>query len=88
VDHAVGRLRAGAQAVEVVELAAVDRRARSPECVGRGVLAGKADDVVARVEELLDDCGSDEAGSAGDEDAHGEPPVFAAAEAALACSAA
>ena len=62
VDDAVGRGGGGAQALEVVEAAAVDLGAGRGDGVGRGVGAGEPDDLVARVEELGDDGGADPAG--------------------------
>ena len=70
VDDAVGRRGAGAQAVEVVEAAAVHLGARGGDRLGRGVGAGEADDLVAGIDELGDDGGADPAACAGDEYAH------------------
>ena len=70
VDDPVGRGGGGAQALEVVEAAAVDLGAGRGERVGRGVGAGEPDDLVARVDQLGDDGGADPAAGAGDEHAH------------------
>ena len=72
VDHAVRLLRAAAQAVEVLERAAVDLGAGALERRGSLVRAGEADHLVPRLEELGDDRRSDETGCAGDEYAHGK----------------
>ena len=74
VDHPVGLGGAGAQDVQVGEGA--------PERLGAGRLggqrgrvgAGEREDGVAVAEQLGDDGGPDQAGAAGDEDAHGNSP--------------
>ena len=71
VDHAVGRGGGAAQALEVLEVAAVHGDAGALQRCGALVRAGQADDLVPGVEELLGGGGADEAGRAGDEDAHG-----------------
>ena len=70
VDDAVRRGRAGAQAVEVVEGAAMHLGPGGGEGGGRGIGAGEPDDLMARADELGDDGGADPAGRAGDEDTH------------------
>ena len=70
VDDPVGRGGGGAQALEVVEAAAVDLGAGGGDRLGRGVGAGEADDLVAGIDELGDDGGADPAAGAGDEHAH------------------
>ena len=79
VDDAVRRRRAAAQAVEVLEVAALDFGARVGERLGVGVRAGQTDDAVAGGDEVPDDGGTDEAGRAGDEYAHEILLDFAAA---------
>ena len=59
-----------AQAVEVVQGAALHLRPGGGEGSGRGVRAGEPDDLMARADELGNDGGADPAGRAGDEDAH------------------
>ena len=59
VDDAVGLLRAGAQAVEVVEGAAMDLGAGGGDGFGRGVRTGEAEDLVAGLDQLGDDGGAD-----------------------------
>ena len=75
MDDAVCRRGAAAQAVEVVEGAAVDL---GPGGHRRGgvVRAGQADDLVSGVEELADDGRTDESGRAGDKYTHGDPSRF------------
>ncbi len=75
VDDAIGLLRAGAQAVEVVEGTAMDLRACGGDGFGRGVRTREADDLVAGLDQLGDDGGADETGRAGDEVAHGDLQV-------------
>ena len=70
MDDAVGRRGARAQAVEVVEVAALDLGAGGLDGGGRRVRAGEADDLVARSDELGDDGRADETGCAGDENTH------------------
>ena len=61
VDDAVGGRGAGAQAVEVVEVAAAHLGAERGDRRGGGVGAGEADDLVAGGEQLGDDGGADPA---------------------------
>jgi hypothetical protein len=64
VDHAVRRGRSPAQALRVVEGAAVRSRPGRGEHGGGPGGAGEADDLVARLLQLPDDGGTDEAGRA------------------------
>src|SRR6185503_8248009 len=75
VDHAVRGGGAGAQALGVLEIAAVDLGPGGRERGGGAVGAGEADDLVARADELGNDGRTDEAGRAGDEYAHGRSSV-------------
>ena len=59
-----------AQAVEIIERAAVHLCSGGGEGSGRGIRASEPDDLMARAEELGDDGGADPAGRAGDEYAH------------------
>jgi hypothetical protein len=52
VDHSVGRLRAAAQTIEVVEIAAMDLRSDSRERLSRRIGSDQADDLVTCVDEL------------------------------------
>ena len=70
VDDPVGRGSARAQAVEVVEVAAVSGGPRGAQDVGRLLRAGKADDVVSGGEQFRDDGRTDVTGRAGDKDTH------------------
>ena len=70
---AVKRRRAAAQAVQVLEVAAVHLGPGCGERPGAPVRAGEAEHGVPRLEEVLNDGRADEAGSAGDENAHGRP---------------
>jgi hypothetical protein len=70
VDHPVALGRPLAEAVEVLERAAVDLGPRRLERVGRRLGAGEADDVMAGVGQFGDDGGADPTGRPGDEDAH------------------
>ena len=70
VDHAIRRGRRAAQAVEVVEGAAMHLRPGGGEGSGRGIRASQPDDLMARADELGNDGGADPAGRAGDENTH------------------
>jgi AcrR family transcriptional regulator len=70
VDHAVRFGRAGAQAVQVGQGAAVYLGTRGRYRCGGLVRAGQAGDVVPRFEQLPDDGGADEPGRAGHENTH------------------
>ena len=61
---------AAAQAVEIIERAAMDLCPGGVEGSGRGIRASQADDLMAGADELGNDGGADPAGRAGDEDAH------------------
>jgi hypothetical protein len=78
VDDPVGRGRAGAQAVEVVQRAAVDLRPGGGDRGGRGIRAGEPEDLMARPDQLGDDGGADEAGRAGEENTHERSPMSVA----------
>ena len=71
VDHAVGRLGASAQAVEILERAAHDGRACRGERVRVGVGADEPEHLVPRAQQFTNGGAADEAGRAGDEDTHG-----------------
>ena len=73
VDHPVRCRRAAAQAVQVLEVASVHVGPGGGERLGALVRAGEAEHGVPRLEEVLNDGGADEAGGAGDENAHGSP---------------
>ncbi|GAA3161301.1 hypothetical protein GCM10020001_102000 [Nonomuraea salmonea] len=74
VDDGLGRLGAGAQAVEVVEVAAVDVGALGLQRGGGGVGPGQAGDLVPGGEQVVDDGRADPAGGSGDENVHGCTP--------------
>ncbi len=75
VDHAVGLGGAGAQDVQIGETSAQRLGAGLLGGPRRGVGAGEGEDGVAVAEQLGDDGGADQAGAAGDEDAHGTTPT-------------
>jgi len=75
VNDAIRRRRCAAQDVEIVKSAALDLCPGAGEGSGRGIRAGKADDLMARADERGNDGGTDPAGRAGYEDAQGRPPV-------------
>ncbi len=70
VNYAVGGLGAAAEALEVFEVAFVGFGAGGGEGGDVGFAAGEAEDLVAIFEEFVDGGAADEAGGAGDEDAH------------------
>ena len=70
MDHRVGVLGAGADAVEVVEVAAADADALRLERRGGGVGPGQPGDLVTGGEQFVDDGGADPPGRSGDENAH------------------
>src|SRR5512138_2699858 len=63
-----------AQTVGIVQIAAMYVGARGDERFCRGLRAGEREDAMSGGEELGSDCRADEAGRAGDENAHDEPP--------------
>jgi hypothetical protein len=71
VNHAIRRDSSLAQAVEVLERAAMDLRAGRLDRGGRGVGAGQPDDLMAGADQLGDDGGTDEAGRTGDKNTRG-----------------
>jgi hypothetical protein len=73
VDHPVRVGHAGAQAVGIVQAAAVDLGADRGERFGGSVRAGEAEDLMSGVEKLRDDGRADPSGCSGDEDAHVAP---------------
>src|SRR6478609_6498859 len=72
VDDALAVRGGGAQALDVVELTAPDLCAERGDLLGRGVRAGQADDLVARLQQLGNGGRADPARSPGDEDTHGK----------------
>ena len=76
VDHGVRAARPGAQAVEVLERAALDVGTLRRQRLGPLVGAGEAQDLVARLDQFGDDRRSDEARGTGNEDAHRKSPTF------------
>ena len=70
VDDAVAGVRARAQAVEVVQIAAQNLGAQAGDGGGRGVRSGETDNLMTGVEELGDDGRTDPSRCSGDEDAH------------------
>ncbi len=74
VDNPVGRGRAGAQAVGIVETAAVHIGSQASDRCRRSVRASKAENLMPGVEELLDDGRPDPPGRSGDKDTHEDPP--------------
>jgi hypothetical protein len=70
VDDAVAQGRAGAQAVEVVQIAAQNVGAEARDRCGRGVRPGEADDLLSGFEKLGDDGRTDPSRCSGDEYAH------------------
>ena len=70
VDHAVRHGRALAQAFEVIKIAAMHLSARGHKRLGAGLRAREAQHLMARVNELWNDGGTDKAGSSGDKDTH------------------
>ena len=70
VDDPIGRGRASAQAVEVVESAALHRAPGGGDGSRRSIRTREPDDLMARADELRNHGGADEAGRAGDEHAH------------------
>lgn len=71
VDHAVRRVRARPQTVEVVEGTAVHLRPRGRQRRGGPVRAGEAENPVSRVQQFAYDGAADESGGSGDEHTHG-----------------
>jgi len=71
VDHPVGAGRPAAQAVGVLQRAAVHLGASGGQCRGGLAGPGEAHDLMARVKKLADDGGTDETGRSGNEHAHG-----------------
>lgn len=67
VDDRIGRLSAGAEAVQIVEVAAMDQRPLGLECGGGCIGASQAEDLVAAGQQLVDSCGADPAGGSSDE---------------------
>src|SRR5262249_19688404 len=80
VNDAVGLGGAGAQAFDVGEVAAMDLCARGLHCLGSRVGAGKAEDLMAGVDEVCDHRRTDETGSSCYENAHGDSPPWAVDE--------
>ena len=72
VDHAVRSRRAAPQAVQVLEIAPVHLDPGGGERRGALVRAGEAQHRVARLDEIPDDLGADEARRAGKENTHQE----------------
>ena len=70
MDDSVSRCGAGAQAVEILKGAAVHGDPGGGQRFGRGVRTCESDDLMARADELGNDGGTDEAGSAGDKYTH------------------
>ena len=70
VDHAVGGRRATAQAVEVIERAAMRGGSSRREGCSRTLGAGEADDLVSGREEVLNHGGTDKAGGTSNEYTH------------------
>src|SRR4029077_5942135 len=70
VDHAVGRGRAAAQAVEVLKGAAVHASAGGRQGRGGVVRTAQAGDLMAGVDKVADDGGADETRRAGNENTH------------------
>ena len=76
VDDGIRLARAVAKAFEILERAAMDFRAHGRERARAGVGAGETEHLMARCDEFADDGGADEAGGAGNEDAHGKSPML------------
>jgi hypothetical protein len=76
VGHGVGAGGAGAQRVEVGQLAAQHLDAAGGEGVGGGRGASEADDLMSCREQFGRHGGSDPAGCSGDEDAHDALPSW------------
>src|SRR5581483_3002217 len=70
VGDGVGLLGASAQAVEILDVAAMHLGAGRGERLGRSVGANEAEHPMPGTEQFLDDRGADEAGRSGDENAH------------------
>jgi len=70
VDHAVAGGRAAAQAVQILEVAALDAHADGGERLGAGVRASQAENPVAGPDEVLDHGGTNPPGRSGDEYTH------------------
>ncbi len=70
VHDAVGLLRAGAQRVEVLEVATMDVRAQLAKRRGAVVGARVAEHGVAVLQQFGDERAADEAGGAGEENSH------------------
>ena len=70
MDDAIGRGRRGGEPVRIVERAAVHLRAGGFQGARGGVRPGQSGDLMARLEQLADDDGSDVPAGAGDEYAH------------------
>jgi hypothetical protein len=75
VDHAVGRGGPAAQAVEIVQRAALGLGAGRRQGFRGVIRPGKADDLVPGPDQLGNDGRPDESGRAGDEYAHGGASV-------------
>ena len=76
VDHPVRCRRAAPQAVEVLEIASVHLGPGGGERRGARVRTGEAEHRVARVDEILNDGGADEARRAGNENTHVHSPTI------------
>ena len=74
VDDAVGRLCGGAQAVQVVHVAAEDLRPGTGERLGARVRTAEPDHVMACADEFRNEIGTDKAGGAGQKHSHPAPP--------------
>jgi hypothetical protein len=74
MDDPIGVGRAGAQAVEVLDIAPYHLDPGPGQAGGRRIRAGQADDVVTAVEQFADNRGADKTGRAGDEYSHRNPP--------------
>jgi len=70
VDHAVGRRRAAAQALEILQRAAMNRGACRGQSGRSCVRAGKTEHLMTRNEQFLDNGRADPSGGASDKDTH------------------
>jgi len=62
VDDAVGRLRSGAQAVQIIHVAAHNLRRGTVKRLGTSIQAAESGDVMASVDEFQNEIGTDRAG--------------------------
>jgi len=76
VDHTISLRRAAAQTFQVLKIAAMHLGTGGGERLGPRVRPRQSENLMAGIDELRDDGGADKAGRAGEEYAHGKPPLL------------